>query len=246
MQEAQKHLGTLAAEASIPLPLAAAAEFKQARAAANVALAREEFRATEGPTWIERQLAKAQDWVLRLFTGMDRLGKRAPWLAPAIEWGCFATAAAGLLWFVRQSLARQALRISLTDGAALAGRGDRDSADWARLATDRAAAQDWREAVHCLYWASIALMEARRAWKPNATRTPREYLRLLRPGSEAQAALRELTRIFERIWYGHADADQLQYSAALARFRLLESARPEKSGSPPDPSLQPGTATGGA
>ena len=129
MGEAQTHLAALAAEAGASPSAAAAAAFPRARAAANQALAREEFRAAEGPPWIERQLAKVQDWILRLFTGMDRLGKRAPWLAPAIEWGCFGFAAAGLLWFVRQSLARQALRISLSEGAALAGRGDRDAAE---------------------------------------------------------------------------------------------------------------------
>jgi hypothetical protein len=245
MTESQAHLAALAAQAQAAPPLPAP-EYAAARRAANTALARDEFRASEGPTWLQRQIAKVQDWFLRLFTGMDRLGRRAPWLAPSIEWGCFGVAAAGLLWFVRQSLARQALRISLSEGAALAGRGDRDSADWAKLAQERAAAGDWREAIHCLYWAAIALMETRRAWKPNATRTPREYLRLLRPGSEAQTALRELTRVFERSWYGHAAADGAQYEAARSSFSVLEAARPERLATGPEGAVVgPVAAAGG-
>ncbi len=230
MKDAQDHLDALVRDAGAAFPAEAGA-FPQARSAANRALARDEFRAAEGPTWIDRQIAKLQDWVLRLFTGMDRLGKRAPWLAPSVEWGCFALAAAGLLWFVRQSLARQALRISLSEGAALAGGGDRHSADWARMAQERAAAEDWREAVHSLFWAAIALMEGRRAWKPNAARTPREYLRLLKPGSDAQGALRELTRVFEQTWYGHGEAGASAYDAALRSYQALEAARPERSAS---------------
>ena len=100
--------------------------------------------------------------MLRLFTGIGPTwGKRAPWLAPSVEWGCFALAAAGLLWFVRQSLARQALRISLSEGAA-AGRerGDRHSADWARhgAGASRRRRLARSRSIPC-YWAAIALME---------------------------------------------------------------------------------------
>ncbi|HLI76677.1 MAG TPA: DUF4129 domain-containing protein, partial [Acidobacteriaceae bacterium] len=221
MDASRTHLVSLAAAAGLGQSVPAG-EFAAARSAANAALARDEFRAAVGPSWTERQLSRIQDWFFKLFTGMDRLGRHAPWLAPLIEWGCFGLAVAGLLWYVRQSLARQALRIALLEGAPLTGQGDLDAADWGRLAEERAAAGDWREAIHCLYWAAIALLESRRAWRPNATRTPREYLRLLRPGSEAHAALRSLTRSFERAWYGHAEADQSDYRAALGSYRSLE------------------------
>ncbi len=229
MKAAQSHLAVLAKQAEAG-QAASPAEFQRARKAADAVLARPEFRSSvEGPTWTERQLAKMQDWLLRLFTGMDRVGRRAPWLAPLIEWGCFALAVAGLLWFVRQNLARQALRIALSEGVALAGRGERDVTDWARMAEERAAAGDWREAVHCLYWSSIALMESRRAWRPNTTRTPREYVRLLKPGTDSHRILRELTRSFERVWYGHSAADEAQYRAALASLRALEAVKPERA-----------------
>lgn len=248
MSAAQDHLDELAREAGAPTNPHAAADFQRASLAAKAALARDEFRAADGPSWMERQIAKAQDWLLRLFTGMDRLGRKAPWLAPAIEWGCFGLAAAGLLWFVRRNLARHALRISLTEGAALAMHGGRDSADWATLARERAAAEDWREAVHCLYWAAIALMETRRIWKPNAARTPRDYLRLLEPGSGPYTALRAMTRAFERTWYGHEPTGPAEYQKALEHFQALEAARPARVSADSRPDIPPPAAvpsTGG-
>ncbi len=247
MQAVSLHLRTLETEAEgagqAGTPPAA---FRSARTAATAALARDEFRASiEGPGWLDRQLARLQDAILALFTGMGRLGQRAPWLAPLVEWSCFGLAAAGLLWFVRGSLARGALRLSLSEGASPVSHGEHDAADWARLAEEHAAARDWREAVHSLYWAAISLLEGRRAWKPNATRTPREYLRLLRPGSEAQGLLRELTRQFERVWYGHAEAQESQYRVALGSYRALEAAKPERLPQASGTATPP-TATGGS
>ena len=67
-----------------------------------------------------------------------------------------------------------------------------------------------------------------RAWRPNATRTPREYLRLLRPGCAAERALRDLTLTLERTWYGDAAAEQGQFLSARASFAALGAARLER------------------
>ncbi|MGI4829084.1 MAG: DUF4129 domain-containing protein [Janthinobacterium lividum] len=232
MGAAQRHLAEWMAEAGPAVAggpaagggSAGADKFTQARATAHGVLARSEFRAADGPSWLDRQVARLQDWFSRLFLGMMGLGSRNAWLAPLVEWSCFLLAAGGLLFFVRRSLDRQALRIALGEGAAMAQRTDRDAADWARLAEERAAAGEWREAIHCLYWAAIASLEARRAWRFNPTRTPREYLRLLRPGTEAERGLRVLTQTFERVWYGQAGADESEFRAAQAGFAALQQA----------------------
>ncbi len=245
MEAAEAHLAELAAEANGSPTTGDAAPYPQARAAADKVLASSEFRAAEGPTWFERRIARVQDCVLRLFLGLDRLGTRNPWLAPLIEWACFLLAAAGLVFFIRRSLARQALRISLGQNAATANRAGRDSTDWARLAEEHAAAGDWREAIHCLYWAAVVALEARRAWRPNPARTPREYLRLLETGSDAHRALRELTQTFERSWYGHTAEDEAEFRAAQASFARLRTAALQRSGlsHPATGNLPPGTAT---
>jgi hypothetical protein len=74
------------------------------------------------------------------------------------------------------------------------------------------------------------LLESRRAWRHNPTRTPREYVRLLKPGSAQQQGLRKLTQIFERVWYGLRDADESEYAEARALYeRVASSAAVETS-----------------
>ena len=223
MREAGEHLGELAAEAGGAPAAGEQAGFRQARAAADAVLARGEFQAANGPSWLDRQVARAQDWILRLLLGMTHLGQKNPWLAPLIEWSCFLLAAGGLLFFVRRTLARQALRIALGENAA-APRNGRDATDWAQRAEERGAAGEWREGIHCIFWAAVVSLETRRAWRENPTRTPREYVRLLRPGSEAQRALRELTHRFERVWYGHAAATEAEFRAARASLAAIAAA----------------------
>ena len=223
--------------------LADKAAVDRARSAARQVLAGDEFRTADGPTWIDKQVARMQDWFLRLFLGMDRIGARNPWLAPLIEWSCFGLAAGGLLFFVRRSLTRQALRISLGQ-ASPARREDRDATDWQRLAEEHAGRAEWRPAVHCLYWAAIVSLETRRAWRANPTRTPREYLRLLRPGSAAQIALRELTRRFEQVWYGQTRGTEADFHAAQASFAAIVAADLKRS--TPVPVAAVGPAAAGA
>ena len=65
-----------------------------------------------------------------------------------------------------------------------------------------AAKGQWREAIHFLYWASIARLESRRLWPADRARTPREYLALLAGTDPRKTNLTALTRSFERTWYG--------------------------------------------
>jgi hypothetical protein len=104
---------------------------------------------------------------------------------------------------------------------------DREATDWAKQAEEFAADAEWREAVHCLYWAAIVSLEARRAWRHNPTRTPREYLRLLKPGSAQQRGLRGLTRIFERVWYGLREGRAEEYAEARALYEALAEGKVE-------------------
>ncbi len=228
MTAAAGHLNELAAEvaaqaAGVTSDSAAARSLPAAHAAAARILARDEFRADAGPTWLDRQIARLQDALLRLFLGMARVGTRNAWVAPLIEWLCFGLAAAGLLLFIRRSLNRQALRISLAASAPPTGKTGRSSAEWLRDADAAEAAGNGRETIHCLYWAAVASLETRKAWRPNPTRTPREYLPLLRAGSGTQATLRSLTRQLERTWYGSAEPTQAEVQAARNNLSALQT-----------------------
>ena len=243
MHAAQDHLAELLAETGPLAPPSGSAVFAHIHAAAANVLARPEFQADAGPSWWDRQIARLQDAILSLFVGLDRVGARNPWLAPLIEWSCFLLAAGGLLFFIRRTLARQSLRLALGEGAAAARRSDLDTIQWARLAEEHARAREWREAIHCLYWAAIVSLESRRAWRPNPTRTPREYPRLLPPGSEAQRALRALTRGFEVAWYGHGASSEADFRAAeqsLAAIRAADLKPPASTRVPQLSTAPPG------
>jgi hypothetical protein len=201
-------------------------EFAKARAEATQVLSAEEFHYAE-PTWWDRLKIRVQGWLAKLFQGAQRVGTMVPWLGTALEWLLFVIAAVVLVVYLLRNLRRQRLRVALGDSAASATAWDREATDWAAQAETHARAGEFREAVHCLYWAAIVALEARRAWRHNPTRTPREYVRLLKAGSARQKGLRGLTQIFERTWYGLRDADAAEYARARGLYDGLAAGSDE-------------------
>jgi hypothetical protein len=209
----------LAAEAAPPT----ADTFPRARRQADDVLSRPEFRTVAEASYWQREIAKFWQWVGEMFGGVSRFGKRSPWLVPLMEWSSITLAAAGVLTWVFRTMQRQRLAVRI-ESSATSEIWQRESDNWAELARDEAARQDWRAAVHCIYWATIVMMEGKKLWRQNRSRTPREYLMLLEPGSGMQQALRRLTQLFERIWYGLRPAAESDYTSALVLFEELRSA----------------------
>jgi hypothetical protein len=214
----------LAAASAPPAPQPAPQPaFDQARRTANAILARPEFRIVKNQSWLDREIAAFWNWFDRLFTAASDFGKRSPWLGPLLEWSFVGLAIVAVLIWVRRTLQRQALAIALS-GPAPSTNWQQESAEWAGLAQSEAELGRWREAIHCLYWAAIVALERRRLWSRNYARTPREYLPLLEANSPQQIALRALTGLFERIWYGLRGAAPEDYALALALFEDLKRA----------------------
>ena len=209
-------------------------EFERERAVANAELARPEFLGDVGQTWWDRLKAWVFGWLQRLFAGVVEVGTAAPWLGTLLEWVFFVSAAVGLLFLLLRNLAWQRLRVALGGEALRGSAWESEAEEWAQWAEEHAQAGEWREAVHCLYWAAIVLLEGRRTWRHNPTRTPREYVRLLKPGSAQQQGLRRLTQIFERVWYGLRDADESEYAEARALYARLAEGAAETVGSAND------------
>jgi len=86
---------------------------------------------------------------------------------------------------------------------------------WLKDAQTSAAAGEWREAIHSVYWASISRLESGRVWPADRARTPREYLGLLRGSDPRKPTLTALTRSFERTWYGGREAAAADFNAAV-------------------------------
>ena len=223
LREAGARLDEAAALADGGVPGHTAGAFAGARRATDAVLAGADFRAVTEVSYWDRMMARFWRWVGDMFGGVAEFGKKSPWVVPLLEWGSIGLAVVGLLVWVLRVMQRQRLEVVQETSAAIEV-WRRESDNWAELARTEADRQEWREAVHCLYWATIVMMEGRKKWRQNRARTPREYVLLLEPGTRMQEVLRSLTQIFERIFYGLRPAGASDYERALAMFEELRVA----------------------
>jgi hypothetical protein len=200
-----------------------APNFAEARARTDSILATREFSTTSSPSLREQILAWIFQWLDRLFSHVAAFGARSPWIAPLIEWLLGTLACALLLAWAFRNLQRQRRRMAIETGRQIEQSEER-VLNWLREAEACAGRGAFRDAVHCLYWASISALEGRRLWQPDRSRTPREYLRLLDPSSPVSPILRRQTRSFETIWYGLRPAGPSDYDVALDLHRQLRAA----------------------
>jgi hypothetical protein len=192
-----------------------------ARAKTNEILRRREFRRVQQNSFWDQEIAKAVLFLSNVFSKAGDMIPEVPWFATALEWGALAMAAVGLtIWVLRAS--RQQ-RVAIAAGHCGPEAWERESDNWAERAREEAGREDWREAVHCLYWSAIVLLEGQKMWRQNRARTPREYVVLLEAGSAKQQALGGLTRVFERIWYGLRPAAETDYRQASAMLEDLRA-----------------------
>ena len=197
--------------------------FSKARQRANTILDEREFATADQQSLWDRFLEWIFTWIDRALMRVAAFGSRSPWIGPLIEWGLGGVACALVLVWILRLVRRERLRwrieaerqIEVTEERVL---------NWMREAEEHAARGAFRDAVHCLYWASVAALEGRRLWHPDRARTPREYLRLLDTTSPAAALLRRQTLAFERIWYGLRPARQSDYDQALQLHQELRAA----------------------
>jgi len=197
--------------------------FAQARREADAILGHPEFATVEEHSIWERVAAKIFLWLDGVFGDVEKFGERSPWIGPVMEIGLIVLAFTALAVWAMRSFRRQRLAVKL-ENARQVEPWEEASRNWRRLAEEQSAQDEWREAIHCLYWASIVMLEGRRFWAPNRSRTPREYVRLLETGSERWTLLERQTRGFERIWYGLNSAAQEDYLSALKLHDQLREA----------------------
>ena len=220
MQRAQEHIDADLADAqrSGVLP-----NFSDARSRADSILAQREFRTSQDVSLWQTIVAHLYEWLDRLLGHVAAFGERSPWIGPLLEWLLIAIAFALVLAWAFRMAGRQR-RLLRAESARQTGQSEERVLNWMREAEVCAARGDYRDAVHCLYWASIATLEGRRLWQPDRSRTPREYLRFLDPRSPTSALLRRQTSLFERIWYGLRTAQRSDYDGALELHRQLRAA----------------------
>ena len=136
----------------------------------------------------------------------------------AIAWGVVGLAFLVFCYWVWQSLSgvtRVPLAPSVDPLDSI------DSRMWAKDALAAAERGDYREAVHCAYWAAVVHLESLGVLKSDRARTPRESLRLLDPHPTQQSLLRDFTHRFELIWYGYRPASANDWSEARSHLEKM-------------------------
>ncbi len=169
---------------------------EQARVVLARVLERPEFRRSVLAAAADRLRQQWSSWFLRAW---ERIvgGRMAPrTLALVLAWIVTLSALAALSSVVVRSVMRARIVTPLGVGPAASAR--KASGVWAREAR---AAADPREAVRCLYNAAICRLEEEGAWRADATRTPREYVRLLPAGHARRPVVEEVAALFEQVWY---------------------------------------------
>jgi hypothetical protein len=182
------------------------------RANLNAVLSEREFqRIHHEPNPLERAKRALLDWILRRISRVAAYGGRNPWIAKLLEWGGILVPGVLLCWWVFGRLREQSATPVPAKSPEPWAPSAREWQVWMREAELFARQQRWREAVHHTYWAAICRLEASGLWPADRTRTPREYLALLRQDNSLRPDLQQLTRSFEHIWYGNALAGERQY-----------------------------------
>jgi hypothetical protein len=166
-------------------------------------LAGRDFRNLETSTARDTLLEKLGEWLNLLWENAAKLQARAAWVGRVIVWGFILVVCVGLAWGLLQLERRWRIRlIPESDGPAAGAASARDWQLWLADARRAAAAGQWREAIHFVYWATISRLESKRLWPADRAEDPR------------RAGLATLTGNFERTWYGGRAADKSDYSQA--------------------------------
>jgi hypothetical protein len=214
------------ADRAAAAPPAAAADHAQERDAMKQVLSGRDFRGLETPTARDSALEKLGAWLNGLFASFGKLQASVAWLGPVLVWGFVLAVCVGLVWGLMQLERRWRIRlVPESDGPAAGAASARDWQLWLADARRAAAAGEWREAIHYVYWAAISRLEAKRLWPADRARTPREYLSLVAAEDPRRAGLSTLTGSFERTWYGGRAAGEGDYKKAeeLADGLLFDS-----------------------
>jgi hypothetical protein len=191
------------------------------RKSLNAILAQRAYRGVSEVSPRERFLEWLDNLLDKFLTGLVLFGSRAPWIVLALRVLLLVGICTALMWFLLRIEWRSRVRLIPDAVTAPDAPSAREWQLWLKDAQAMAAKGLWREAIHFLYWATIARLESRRLWPADRARTPREYLALLAGTDPRKPSLTELTREFEHTWYGGRTAAASDFHAALELVRAL-------------------------
>ena len=173
------------------------------------------------PERIGQAFLAAYDWVVSVIEKiLDWLARFRPRRAAGPQQGGATTAAIAVTAIAAALLAVLAYRTLRRGSAPLAAESDpvlasaqdedplsREVGEWERHARDLAAARRWREAVRAWYHAVLVCLFQRGLLHYQKGRTNWEYASRLPPETAWRPTFLDLTRLFDREWYGRPSSD---------------------------------------
>ncbi len=161
-------------------------------------------------------------WLLEILRRAGGGASSTQWISQILMLALLGIGCGGLIWWLSRIRRKQGLLLKKP----VAERTPNGSAGpewevWLAQARQLAHEQQWREAIHRVYWAAIARMESRGAWRADRARTPREYLDLIDRQSAPGNDLAQLTKALEQFWYGGRSASEQDYSDACRSLERL-------------------------
>jgi hypothetical protein len=172
------------------------------------------------PTLFERIRDQFLNWLNRRLSAIGA-SDGSQFLVDSLVISLLAIVCGVMFWWFARKVHSQ--RLMLAPGVAPhpSAPSSQDWRQWLEQGRSFAEAQQWREAIHHVYWSAISLLESRGLWPADRARTPREYLSLLAARPETRGDLDTLTRSFERTWYGDQAAGRPDFDRACALLERL-------------------------
>jgi len=202
-------------EAQAEGPVVMGANYAGERKALNRVLSQKAYKDVTQVSGMDRFREWFYNQLDKFLASLVQFGARSRW----IGWTLLALLLTGicvaLVWTIVRIERSTRVKLIPDVDAAPGAPSARDWQLWLKDAQTMAAKGEWRDAIHFVYWASIARLESRRLWPADRARTPREYLRLVPGADPRKPTLTELTRSFEHTWYGGHEAGSADFGAVL-------------------------------
>jgi hypothetical protein len=172
------------------------------------------------PTLFERLRDEFLHWLIRSLSAIGA-SQSSQFIVYLLLISLIVVACGAVLWWFARKVQSQRLMLTPAHAPHPAAPSSQDWQKWLDQGRSLAREQQWREAIHHVYWSAISRLESRGLWPADRARTPREYLSLLAGRPETLADLYTLTRSFERTWYGDQAAGQPEFDRACALLERL-------------------------
>lgn len=172
--------------------------------------------------WVVSAIDKILDWLARFRPRRAKGTEQGGVTTAAIVVTAIAAALLGVLAY--RTLRRGSAPLGVESDPILASAKDEDPlsrevGEWERHARDLAAARRWREAIRAWYHAVLVCLFQQGLLHYQKGRTNWEYASRLPPETAWRPTFVDLTRLFDREWYGRSssDADAVRECARSAR-----------------------------